>query len=265
MVLSITVLGQHFEGTLVWSVKTEVTDPKMKQQMAEAQKAMSDPAKIKEMEDQLNNPEFKKMMDQNPQMKAQMEKALAMMKSSGAGESMMPKKIIIQMKNESAHTRMEGGMMAGTETLYLGDKKETITLNRDAKTYSKHADDTKEEENNDDLKSKVTKTSTTAKILGYTCTKYIVTSTYGDKAIETIIWATKDIKDLDFKALAAQQKISGKQANFFPKDIDGVPLKVETNSSGIHMVMEATELKRETIPASEFAIPAGFTEVKGGF
>lgn len=262
LMMSVAVLGQSFEGTLIWSIKTEITDPNVKMQMEQSKKAMSDPAKLKEMEEQMNSPQFKKMMDENPQMKAQMEKAMEMMKGAGGMESLMPSKITVRIKNQNSLTEMEGGMLAGNEILYLKDKQQSITLDRKNKTYSIHTN--KQDDDNDHTTDvKVTKTSETKKILNFSCTKYIVETKVGEVSMKQNIWATKEIKDLDFKALASQEMGKNKQASFFYKEIDGVPLMVEMTTPQMHMEMTAVEIKRGSQPASSFTIPSDFKEVKG--
>ena len=258
MILSVAVLGQSFEGTLVWSIKTEITDPKVKKQMEQA----SDPAKVKEFEDQMNSPQFKKMMEQNPQMKEQMERTLAMMKSGGGMEAMMPTKIKVRIRKENSLTMMEGGMLDGTEVLYLKDKNESITINRKNKTYTVDKDDNVADPNSN---AKVTKTNETKKVLNYTCTKYLVELNSGGKLTKQEIWATTEIKDLDFKALASRKVTNNSEGGFFYKEIDGVPLMMVMNSPEMNLTMQASEVKRESQPAGDFVIPSGFTEVKSPY
>ena len=51
---------------------------------------------------------------------------------------------------------------------------------------------------------------------------------------------------------------------FFRK-IDGVPLKLNMNMPDGTMTMEATHLKRESLPSSDFIIPSDYKEVKSAF
>ena len=68
-------------------------DAATKAQMDDAQKKMNDPetqAQIKELRDKMDNdPEFKKMMESNPAMKAQMEAMMKMSEGSNLN-SMIP-------------------------------------------------------------------------------------------------------------------------------------------------------------------------------
>lgn len=44
LLIVVATYAQTFEGTIAWSIKAEITDPKMKAQMEQTQKQMSDPA-----------------------------------------------------------------------------------------------------------------------------------------------------------------------------------------------------------------------------
>lgn len=260
LLISVCCFSQNFEGVIKWSFTNEITDPKMKAQMEEAQKKMDDPetkAQMKEMQAKMNSPEMKAMMDQNPQMKQQMEAAMKVMQS-GDLNSMMPKSFTIKMKNGNTLTSMEGGMMAGTETLYLKDKNQTYMINKESKTYSVISQHGVTDHKPGEVK--ITKTTVTQKILNYTCTKTIATVTDKGKSIDQIFWTTTEIKDIDFGSLS-KQNVGEKQSMFY-EGIEGVPLKMEMTTPQMKMVMQATEFKKEAVPASTFAIPAGFTETK---
>jgi hypothetical protein len=260
LLFSFVCLAQTFEGTLKWSMKSEITDPKLKAQMEEAQKKMADPAtqaQMKEMKEKMNSPEMKAMMENNPQMKQQMEAAMKMM-AGGDMNSMMPTGFVVKIKNGNTLSVMEGGVMAGTETLYLKDKNQTVLINQPNKTYTILSATAETSNMHGDVK--VTKTNETQKILNYTCTKTIVTVTDKGKTMDQIFWTTKEIKDFDLKSLTSQ-RISAGQSMFY-ESIEGVPLKMEMSTPEANMVMQVTEIKRESLPSSAFAIPAGFTETK---
>jgi 3-phenylpropionate/cinnamic acid dioxygenase small subunit len=259
--LTFTIQAQTFEGTLHWSIKSDITDPKMKAQMEKAQKQMSDPAnqaKMKQMQEQMNSPQMKAMLESNPQMKAQMESALKMMQG-GDMSSMIPKSLTVKIKGNNSISKMDGGIMAA-EVLYLGDKQQSYLLDREGKTYIVTSADENERTTS---KPVVTKTSETTKILNHLCTKYIV-EVKSDKGatIHQIFWTTNEIKGLDLKSLSKQGLGKGSNS-FYYEGVEGTPLKMELTTPQMVMVMEATEIKKETLPASEFSIPAGFTETKG--
>jgi hypothetical protein len=262
----VTLLSaQDFEGIMSWKITTEITDPKTKAQMEEAQKKMNDPqtqAQMKELQAKMDDPEFKKMMDSNPQMKAQMEAAMKMAQG-GDLNSIMPKGYTAKFKNKNMLSTMDGGMMSNMEFLYLSGEDKAYVINRSAKTYSPLANTASKEGTEPEVK--ITKTSETARILNYTCTKYIA-EVKSDKGapVQQIFWATKDIPGIDFKNLAKQRMGSSSQKMWYA-EIDGVPLKVEMKIPQGNMVMEATEIKKQALSATDFAIPAGFTETKLGF
>lgn len=251
--------AQNFEGTITWKMTTEITDPKMKAQMEEAQKKMNDPAtqaQMKEMQAKMNDPEFKKMMESNPQLKSQMESAMKMMQG-GNVNSMGSGGFVVKIKNQDAATVMDMGMMK-MEMLYLHDKNTSFKIDRGAKTYSPMP--TQTEDPNHKVEVKVTKTSETMKVLDYTCTKNIVDITSNGHTMQQFIWSTTAIKDIDLKGFAKQRTGKGEYQLYYDK-IDGFPLKTEMVTPQGKMSMEVTEIKKESLPASDFAIPSGFKEV----
>jgi hypothetical protein len=251
--------AQSFEGIVKWAITMDITDPKMKADMEKAQKQMNDPAnqaKIKEMEEKMNDPQFKAMMESNPQMKAQMDAAMNMMKS-GNLSSFIPKSSTVKVKDGNTLFSMEGGIMSNFEVLSLKGKDESYQLDRQNKTYFVMPHNTESTETDKDVK--VTKTSETAKILGYSCTKYIVEYSDGKHKMQQILWATKDIPGLDLKNMG-NSKMNRSQTIYYDK-IDGAPLKIEMHMEQGNMVMEAKEIKKQSLPASEFTIPSDFKKV----
>jgi len=253
--------AQTFEGTIAWSIKTEITDAKMKAQMEQAQKQMSDPAnqvKMKQMQEQMNSPQMKAMLESNPQMKTQMQNAMKALQG-GDMSSMMPKSLIVKIKGKNSLTKMDGGIMAA-EILALNHKNQIYMLDRDSKTYSLLPSG--KDETTSKSTHKVTKTSETTKILNHQCTKYIVEVTEHGATLNQVFWTTTEIKGLNAKDFSNQGLNKGGQSMYYD-GLDGVPLKMELTTPQMIMVMEATELKSEKLPDSEFVIPAGFTETKG--
>ena len=257
----ITGRSQSFEGTIKWTMKMEITDPKMKAQMEEAKKKLNDPAtqaQMKEMQAKMNDPQMKAMMDANPQMKTQMETAMKMMQG-GNVNSMIPTGMILQIKGGNTLTKMEGGIMDKAEILYEGDKNKSVRIDHANKTYTP-MNTSADKPEAASTAPKVTKTSETKKILNYTCTKYIVESTDPrGKATKQVFWTTKEI-DIDMKKLA-QHRMRDNQ--FFYENIDGVPLRTEVTMPEGNMTMEVTDVKKESLSSGIFQIPAGYKEVKG--
>jgi len=213
----------------------------------------------------MNDPQMKAMMDANPQMKAQMENAMKMM-AGGDMSAMIPKGMMIELKDGNALTKMDGGMMANMEVLYLKDKDASYHLDRQNKTFSVLGGTKTEQpakEPSTTTPPKVTKTSETTKILGYTCTKYLVELQQGTHNVTQIIWATTDIKDIDFKSMS-KHKMSRDQS-FYYEGIDGVPLRTEVKTAQGTMSMEATEIKRGNVNSADFVIPPDYKETQGMF
>jgi hypothetical protein len=268
MALSLTSFGQSFEGTIKWSIKSEISDPKMKAQLEQGMQQLNDPAnqaKIKEMQEKMNDPQMKAMLDANPQMKAQMESAMKMMQGSAAGgngvTTMMPTGFILKVKGESTLTVLDGGVMP-MEVLQLKDK--SYRLDRTNKTYTElAAGGSQQAPQHTNAPVRITKTSEKATILNYNCTKYIATITENGKTIDQVYWTTTDIKDFDMKSLAKQRM--GKGQPMLYEGIEGMPLKIEMTMPEAKMVMEVAEIKKEILNLADFSIPADFKQTKGMF
>lgn len=171
---------------------------------------------------------------------------------------MMPKGMVLKVKGASLATLFEGGMADGMEMLHLKDQA-PVRINRKDMTFSKMPQG--QEQAGPAAQATVTKTSETMKLIGYNCTKYIVEVTEAGRPIKQIMWATTEIKDMDFKALSKQRMGQVGQQMFYEK-VEGVPLRVEVASPQGNILMEVTEIKRESLSDAEFTIPAGYKEVK---
>ncbi len=104
VVSAVCLRAQSFEGTVKWKITSEITDPDVKAQM-EKMKDPANQAKMKEMQAKMNDPQFKAMMESNPQMKTQLEAMTKAMANGGGVEAMMPSGLIIKVKgkNTSSH------------------------------------------------------------------------------------------------------------------------------------------------------------------
>ncbi len=241
-------LAQTFEGHIKYNITVKL-DEKLQKASAE----LNSPAnqeKMKMLEQQMKDPQFQKMMESNPQLKTQMENMIKA-QSGGGAQNLMPKSSTIYVKNGNSLTKTEGGTNA--EYLYLKDKKQSYQLFRDRKAYwilnSHSAKDSA-------MGLKAVKTTETAKILGYNCTKYIVKD---PKGFEMFFWTTTEFKGIDYEQLK-QQYSQGHDRGI--QGLDGVSLKVEVKNPQMEMVMEVAEIKKETVDASMFVIPADFKEEK---
>jgi len=258
--LVMTGRSQDFEGLIKMTTKLDVTDPQTKAKMDDAKKKANDPAnqaKMKEMQEKMNDPQFKAMLEANPQMKAQME-AMMKMITMGDPSAMLPSAIVMKVKGMKSKTTIEGGLMDKTEVLRYGDKDEAYTINHSARTFTLMPKGESESHN----KPKVTKTSETARIMNYTCTRYIIENTTNDgKTVTTNYWTTTELKGVDFRSVA--RKLMANDPSFSFPDIPGTPMRIETTLPQMGtLTVETVELKKGSIADSEFNIPSGYTEVK---
>lgn len=254
----------NFEGTIKWGIKLGGS------QVASAQKELTPQQKeelnkgIAELEEKLNDPEMKAMLDSNPSMKAMLEQQLATMKamqSNGIG-GMMPKSYTVKLKDGNSYTQVEGGALAATgDVLYLKSTDKTYYIKKAAKTYSV-APKSKAPSSEEAIIT-VTATTETAKILTYTCTKYIVTYAEAGKTKTMFIWATKDLKQYTTNSFHTGGIENQSHTSAFKK-IDGVPLKIEATEQGQTVVLEVLEIKNATFAASDFILPADYKEVPFG-
>lgn len=255
--------AQDFSGTIVWSMRVEITDPAMKKQIADAQVQLADPAmqaQLKQAQEAMKSPEMQAMLQANPQMKEMMEKQMAAFTKPGASggdplAGLFPKGFTLQIKGPRSLVKTEGGPGVG-DVLTFADQNVSYRIDRTAHTYSKlPADPVKETTGN----YKITPSTDTAKVLGYTCKRYQVDTTDSGAKTSYSIWATNDIKGLDAGSL--RRLNFGKSDSSFMSQIEGVPLKIDAVTPQAKLFMIATAVKNEALPDSLFVLPAGFKEV----
>jgi len=110
--------------------------------------------------------------------------------------------------------------------------------------------------------AKVTKTSETKKIGGYTCTKYIVKE--GERVLVTV-WTTKDVKAFDairkdYEAFS--QRMVSMNPGFMKGltdamfKIEGFPMETDFGQ----MKSTVTKVEQRSFSESEFTVPAGYTK-----
>jgi hypothetical protein len=265
LLVSIGASSQTFEGILRWSMKTEMS-PAMKTQLDQGMQMLKDPAvqaKMKEMMEKMSDPQTKALMDANPQMKSQMENMLKQMQGGATPDmsSLVPTGFTVKVKEGNTLATMEGGAMQ-MEILFLKEQDKTVRLDRKNKTFSVLTGANSSRQTNA-LSVSVTKTKETAKILGYTCTKYIAAVTENEETVNQVYWTTTEIKDLDVKSLTKQRMMGGGQSLFYD-GIEGVPLKIEMSVQEAKIVMEIADIKREKLNAIDFTLPVNFKETQGG-
>ncbi|MBS0631451.1 MAG: DUF4412 domain-containing protein [Verrucomicrobia bacterium] len=267
--LAVTLSAQDFEGTISWKMTAEIADPALKAKMQAAQARLASPemqAQLQQAQAAMQNPQMQEMMRQNPQMKAMIERQLAAMQGPGAASAaenplaaMLPESFTFKTKGQRSLVIIKGGMAAG-EILTMADKDATYRINRDEQTYQKIGHESAETPSTTIYK--ITRTTETAKILGYTCTRCDVepgTSTSPEKMTYTV-WVTSEIKGLDPKKLREIRVGQGRSGANFVGQLDGVPLKMEVHSAKANFTMEVTAITPGALSAAAFELPANFTE-----
>lgn len=176
----------------------------------------------------------------------------------GMGSGLFPKGFILQIKGPRALVKTDGGLTP-TEVLTLADKNLSYQIDRKAGTYQKlAADPLKDAVGN----YKVTPTTETARILGYTCRRYRVETVGGEEKMTYAVWATNEIKGLDARTLRRLQfgKTAGSE---FLSQIEGVPLRIDGVTPDAKLQVIATSVKPEVLPGTIFILPASFKETTG--
>lgn len=264
--LTLTLSAQDFEGTITWKMTAEIADPALKAKMQAAQAQLASPAmqaKMQQAQAAMQSPQMQEMMRQNPQMKAMIERQLAALKGPAAASdnplsAMLPESFTFKTKGQRSLVIIKGGPAAG-EILTMADKNATYRLNREAQTYQKVTREPAETPASPTYR--ITRTTETAKILGYTCTRCDVEPSTSTSPVKMTyaVWVTAEIKGLDPKKLRAIRVGQGRGASFIGQ-LDGVPLKLEVHSPKANFTMEVTAITPGTLPAAEFELPADFTE-----
>jgi hypothetical protein len=198
-------------------------------------------------------------------LKASIEQRIQMMKSMQGGGSPtngMLNGYIIEMKDGNSLTKVDGAMGAGIgDILHIKSTGKTYFLNRTAKTYSVKAPSSN---TSNQGVTKVTPTSETMQVLNYTCKKYIVTVTRDTTVRTMYMWVTKDITGFDSQSFHALSMSGNSNTASALSSIDGIPLRIETEQRGHKFVMEVTEITKQSLPATDFILPADYKEVSYG-
>lgn len=181
-------------------------------------------------------------------------------------KAMLPTGYTITMKGVNSKFVTEGGMMASMlgDIISRGDEKATYMVNHTTKVANKLKDEDKKEE---DKKPnfKVTKENSTAKILGYDCQKYKVTSKDESGEEQVIyLWAAKDLK------LGTSHKskspVSG-VGQFVFDGVEGFPLKMEISNkmqgTEIKTVITATKIDLSKVNDADVSVPKDYKIEEG--
>jgi hypothetical protein len=194
-----------------------------------------------------------------------LEQRIQMMKSmqgGGSSTNSMLSGYTIKMKDGNSLTKVDGTMGASIgDILQLKSTGKTYFLNNTAKTYSAKSPSTN---NTNQGVTKVTPTTETKQILTYNCTKYIITITRDTSVRTMYMWVTKDITGFDTKSFHALSMSGNSNTSDALNSINGIPLRIETEQRGHKFVMEVTEITKQSLPATDFILPADYKEVPFG-
>jgi hypothetical protein len=174
---------------------------------------------------------------------------------AGGINPVFPKGFTMQFGKNSYLLSTEGGILP-VETLWLGDKQQYYQINRANKTYTLLAPDSSAGKLPEQYRPVVIKTSETATLLGYPCTKYIIRFK-SDSSFTQTYWTTTAVNIPALKTLPGE---SG-QAMYY-EGMQGLPLKMELTSPQMRLVTEVTAIKKMALPDSLFILPPGYKEEK---
>lgn len=257
------VQSQNFEGTFNWSIESPSLNKKIAKlsETNSSEATKMDDAKQQMME-QLKNPDIAN----NPQAKEMIEKMLAQLSVSEDNTSslisnIIPTGMIMKFKNGNSYSEMVGGvsdMIGGTLT--LKGNKNSYLINKKNKEYSIIPS---KSTNTNSQRSEIIKMNENLVILGYNCTKYQINSYFGEKKTTQFAYFTTEIKGInaeEFKGIQVSQDDNGISEAF--SKINGIPLKMEINIEGNHLIMECKSIKKMILNEADFKIPTSFKQTK---
>ncbi|MEM9985432.1 MAG: DUF4412 domain-containing protein, partial [Bacteroidota bacterium] len=165
-----------------------------------------------------------------------------------AQEMMKDMTMTMAIQDKKSRIEMDMGSMMSMVTVFSSEEKKSVVLmdmmGQKIAQVSEGEDFDEQIATQQDLK--VTKTSESKKIAGYTCYKALIENPDGDGEFE--IWFTEDIKvgDVDNPYIYA--------------GIEGFPLEMVVSQQGMYMRMKALSVSTQRMPDSDFSteIPAGY-------
>jgi GLPGLI family protein len=158
-----------------------------------------------------------------------------------AMEAMMPKELVFLVKGEKS--RMDAATQMGSTTVIFDNKSGKSTMLMDMMGQKIAMTSSAEEREKQAQKQKVTLQPGTKTIAGYSCKKAI--AKVGNEEME--IWYTDAIP-----GFMMEEQFEG---------LKGFPLEYTTSQNGVTASMRAKEIKKQAVPDTSFAIPAGYQEM----
>jgi hypothetical protein len=186
---------------------------------------------------------------------------------------------------DGSKLRMEGKDQAGKSVLiYDGDAKRSIQLHPEQKSYLEFtSDDLKKmaamakearekagaaEPKKEKRATRYEKTARTDKALGKRCDVYEVKEDGASEEMCIVPFGTFGVQKQDFAALRAfgdfAADMAGGDVDRSWSELPGVPvISWRLEGGERHESFRATRIEKVKVPASEFAVPAGFTKEPG--
>ena len=155
-------------------------------------------------------------------------------------------------KDEKSKSELSNPMSGDVTTIVNGEEKKMLLLMDNPMMGKKYMEQSLEVSEEDLNKIKVEKTDETKDVLGYTCTKYNVTTNKDGMDMKMEMYVTDKLNIMSQNTASLADKIKG-----FP-----MYMTVSFNQMGMDMTqtMEVTEIKKEDISDDTFdmTIPEGY-------
>jgi hypothetical protein len=263
-----------FEGIFNWNVIVDVIDSDavnnykkaiLKEDNSEVEET------IKELAQQLNDPEMQYLLLENPTIKSTMQKKLKELnemqavKMNAFNNAFFPTSLQMSFKNNNSFTKIEGGSISNLigNILYLSNEQKTYFIKDETKTYSVIVDSAII--NTSDKLVSLTQSTDTAVILDHTCIKYILVKKESDKIRTSYFWITTDLPALNSNSFRALGFATGNIHHEAYKKVNGIPLKVEYIENGFKFKMEVFEIIHRSLLDSYFVLPTEYKITNLGF
>ncbi|HVU57374.1 MAG TPA: DUF4412 domain-containing protein [Puia sp.] len=153
------------------------------------------------------------------------------------------------------------GSPRNSDLLWLAGRQQYYSLNDQTKTYRIPPVGSWARAAASD-KPMIVNTREQRVILGYHCTKYIVTPKDNTAKMQTVYWMTTEIKGLDMKTMPTPGTGGNISQSPFHQDISGTPMMIEIVTPTMSLSIEAESVSRRNIPLEEFMVPLDFKESK---
>lgn len=263
-----------YEGSISWNIVVEVKDLDamgsykksiLKEDNSEIEQT------IKELEQQLNDPEMQYLLLENPTIKSTMQKKLRELKEiqeikeEKFNNAFFPTSIQMYLKNNNSFSKIEGGSISKLigNVLYLNDQKTSYFIKDETKTYSILSDSSVL--NTSDKLVSLAKTTDTAIILNYTCIKYILVKEENNVIKTSNFWITTELPLMNPDAFRVLGFATGNLHHEAFKKVDGIPLRVEYVENGFKLKMEVNEVSSKILAENYFTIPMDYKITHLGF